>query len=1665
MKFNKKLVISAMLLLILFLCINASSADEQLNETLTTDNINFDETVNSVDDNVELESKNDDKIALSDSTGYLSGPEDGKNTANVYVQPGASDNSSGTRDNPVGTIAKALELSEGQIVLLPGTHKTGDLGTISNDLVIAGEGNAIIDAGNNNRILYVGEDAHVVIKNVILVNGYSIDESGALLGNANELTLINCTLANSSAGENNGGAIFSVGKLTIINTTISNCNAKMGGAVFTQTSGEHVSVEIINSTFENNVASGYNALGGGAVYVQRTYGFYNFELTVEGCEFINNNAQGGSCGGAIALAQLDATVKITNSKFISNHANGQSTVGGGAIYTTGADNYQRYGTLTIEATLFENNTCNADGGAIYAKTTTVKVSNSVLINNSDANGLSVYGFKTDTSSPSITLNDNWWGSNDSPKGLVGGNNRYAPTISRWAILTANNETPIVAGSTVKLTVSINNYTTGLSTGALSKPIMVPRDFTVETSFGDINGTLKNGEFSFDYLVPENLKYIIVSVDSETQVLYVVPSRVSIQIDEISGRKFDKIDVVINVTSDVEVNAGNIELYVGNDRIAVFEVKNSRAAGELIISRDVGTYDLTAKYVGGSPLFDDGEANTTLTVNGEIELYNDTFFNFFDDEGFLRDEFVGNELVFHGDFSNLGISTITILKSLDIIGDNAKLYDISMALVSDDIKVSNMTFISSNGGAVISLQNENIKINNVFINVTAPNTVDSYAILADSANGFRLSNSTVVFHSNNAGAIHHAIHISNSDNIEISGNTVNASLPAMDVDWHYSEPFFDSINQDMVLAIGIQYCNGGILTGNEVNVVTTGAKGNAPTIDAIIVYGVTDFEISWNNITQIDTVNAGQASYSNALDLYAFERVTVKYNNILVNTTSGIAAMGTAYPIQATGPYASLVIDHNNLTSISNGPALAIYSQNYNGITDIEITFNRIDVTGLATENDYALVSGMELQDTNAKVYNNTIQSRSKGSYGDLNSLYGISYAQSTEGTHSYDIENNTIVTEGRYAVYLKSAKNSRVSNNLLYAHELRGDDAVNISKSDACIVENNRPDVAQLAVSVENITVGDEATVNITSNAKGIITLLLNNEFYGNFTFNGNKMINIPDLVAGDYNVTVIFKSTDINYMDGECTVKFIVSKLNPNLVVEVDSTVRAGETIVINVTYATTSDLIATIDGENVSVIDGKITYYVTKSGLHTLNVFVFENDVYDQANETRMFNASKRDANIKIDIPTDIKIGDTIVIGAESDSDGAITIKINGIETDGTYVIPSEGTYNITAESAETGMYKKGFNYTSFKAFKEVSTVNVTVLPGRALEESQIIVKVTEGATGRIIVKLNDTQVYRGFANETDAVSLGNLSAGSYVLNVTYEGDASYNMSQDIKEFTVFKSESWISCDSIEIVQGNVATLTVHVNEGAEGKVSAVIGNNTYWGDILNNTATVIIADLDAGKYDVDVFYWGDERFDSSLNNTLITVKKKMSPDDLKIDVNVLQGSTSPKFTIKLPSDATGNLTVIVDGKTRYAESLVGGSATVSVGELSFGKHNVQVVYSGDGKYSGISKNLSVDIKSPAKVKLKTKFIAKKKTFRAKTKTKKYSVTLKAGKNPVKRVRVTLKIKGKLYKAKTNAKGKATFKIKKLSRKGKYRAIIKFAGNKDFKKTTKKVRITVKK
>ena len=62
------------------------------------------------------------------------------------------------------------------------------------------------------------------------------------------------------------------------------------------------------------------------------------------------------------------------------------------------------------------------------------------------------------------------------------------------------------------------------------------------------------------------------------------------------------------------------------------------------------------------------------------------------------------------------------------------------------------------------------------------------------------------------------------------------------------------------------------------------------------------------------------------------------------------------------------------------------------------------------------------------------------------------------------------------------------------------------------------------------------------------------------------------------------------------------------------------------------------------------------------------------------------------------------------------------------------------------------------------------------------------------------------------------------------------------------------------------------------------------------------------------------------------------------------------------------------------------------------------------------------------------------------------------------IKNAKITIKIKNKTYREKTNANGKAVFKIKKLTKKGTFKAKVKFAGNTYYNAVTKTVKIQIK-
>ena len=215
--------------------------------------------------------------------------------------------------------------------------------------------------------------------------------------------------------------------------------------------------------------------------------------------------------------------------------------------------------------------------------------------------------------------------------------------------------------------------------------------------------------------------------------------------------------------------------------------------------------------------------------------------------------------------------------------------------------------------------------------------------------------------------------------------------------------------------------------------------------------------------------------------------------------------------------------------------------------------------------------------------------------------------------------------------------------------------------------------------------------------------------------------------------------------------------------------------------------------------------------------------------------------------------------------------------------------------------------------------------------------------------------------------------------------------------------------------------------------------------------------------GSAVITVSFNGTDRFAAAESKTInVTVKK--IPTEIASSAVTTVYNVDKNLVITL-KDANGNpisgvtIAVNLKGTNTYTTDKK-GQVKVSTKGLAPNAYTAKIAFNGNNKYEKSSKNVKVTVK-----KATPKIAAKSKTFKTTTKTKKYAITLKdnTGK-AISKATVYLKVAGKTYKATTNSKGKATFKITKLNKKGTFKAAITFKGNKYYNKVTKKVTIKVK-
>lgn len=435
---------------------------------------------------------------------------------------------------------------------------------------------------------------------------------------------------------------------------------------------------------------------------------------------------------------------------------------------------------------------------------------------------------------------------------------------------------------------------------------------------------------------------------------------------------------------------------------------------------------------------DSTGNSTLAASPVNYIEDANVYDYFDMDNVMTDEFANSTYIFTENLMDYGVLTIEAPNTVFTANEGVVLENIAFDVKAENVTIENITFLvtkslEDNDGSAIMTQADNTTVQNVVINYTALRNTEAYGIhvngkASNLISGTRLINNLIYFvgnndkHSDNFGIwLYHSI------NTLLDNNTLISSFPLRSIDFNTGLMIGDAV-------AGIAVYNGKNLnmTNNNIFVeVNKATLTSYPTLDAIIIKAGENIRFINNTLKMEDfKTGIGMPNYLYGLDVYNIKNMLIEGNNFSVMTWGGVYAAGTAYPIQLTGPLSNVTITDNDIYSISNGPNLGIYSTNYDGKTSLKIFNNRINVTGLAGEHEYALVAGIEVQDDNDFIANNTITVHSTSGVGENDNLYGISYRQKLEGNHTFVIKDNLVFTDGDVAVFLYDSNASTVINNI-----------------------------------------------------------------------------------------------------------------------------------------------------------------------------------------------------------------------------------------------------------------------------------------------------------------------------------------------------------------------------------------------------------------------------------------------------------------------------------------------------------------------------------------------------------------------------------------------------------------------------------------------------------
>ena len=424
----------------------------------------------------------------------------------------------------------------------------------------------------------------------------------------------------------------------------------------------------------------------------------------------------------------------------------------------------------------------------------------------------------------------------------------------------------------------------------------------------------------------------------------------------------------------------------------------------------------------------------------------------------------------------------------------------------------------------------------------------------------------------------------------------------------------------------------------------------------------------------------------------------------------------------------------------------------------------------------------------------------------------------------------------------------------------------------------------------------------------------------GQNTFAGNVISNafIGIQAQGDVKEVIAINNTFINVKTGidvysNVADGGIVVKGNSINASNIGILLKKGYAIIENNTINadsygiqfTSADSKNSIVDNNV-IISGK-DYAISVAGTNTsiTDNYIISKDYYgngavtSKSNDTIIENNTPAGASINTDISASINKNATIKIDVlPFDANGNVTIKFNGksetVSFNASQTIVYDlgvlgiGDYEVTVIYNGNAKYN-ATNITKTFSIGKISDYNVTLNTTDVVagENSTLVIILPEDATGVVNVTVGKDSYKANVTDGVASVKINSLIAGDYKVNVTYSGDKTYEVSNNVFNLAVNPMKVNLNISDVVMFYRDgtrmVAILTdIKGNPIANATVYFTINGKTYARTTDTNGTASLAINLISKIYNATILYNGSDIYDKFSKNITVTVNPTILAND---------------------------------------------------------------------------------------------------------------------------------------------------------------------------------------